>query len=137
MGYESPSIIKYIEPMIGYIFTARFADYNFDEPNFLALWGDKKQLKKEITWNASSLSHFDPHTNQCELKVQKIFHFQNNANQLLDAFIELKIVTKSHIPIVNALARIVIQLGQSITNESKTRLNMEDHSVPKTKILVK
>ena len=34
------------------------------------------------------MSHLDPRTNQCELKVQKIIHLQNLANQLLDTFID-------------------------------------------------
>ena len=68
-------------------------------------------MEKEITWNAPSLSHFDPHTNQCELEVQKIVYFQNIVNQLLDAFNDLKKVTKSHILTVNALAQIDVQVG--------------------------
>ena len=31
VGFESPSIIKYIEPLTGDIFTARFVDCQFDE----------------------------------------------------------------------------------------------------------
>ena len=34
IGYESPSIIKYLEPSTEDIFTARFADYHFYESNF-------------------------------------------------------------------------------------------------------
>ena len=34
IGYESPSIIKYLEPSTGDIFIARFADCHFDESNF-------------------------------------------------------------------------------------------------------
>ena len=52
------------------------------------------------------MSHFDPHTNQCELEVQRIIHLQNLANQLQDAFIDTKKVTKSHISSVNAPVRI-------------------------------
>ena len=48
--------------------------------------------------------HFDPHTNQCELEVQRIFYLQNLANQLPDAFIDIKKVTKSHIITANTLA---------------------------------
>ena len=47
------------------------------------------------------------------------------ANQLPDAFIDTKRVTKSYIPAVNALARIEIpnrQVGDKVTQESKTRL---------------
>ena len=64
------------------------------------------------------MSHFDHHTNQCELEVQRINHLQNLANQLPNAFIEIKRVTKSHIPTMNALARIDLPEGQ-LTNESQ------------------
>ena len=37
-----------------------------------------------------------------------IIHLQNLANQLLYAFVDAKKVTKSHIPVVNALARIKV-----------------------------
>ena len=46
---------------------------------------------------------------------------QNIANQLLDAFIDTKKVTKSHIPAANALAWINVLEGQ-LANESKIRL---------------
>ena len=34
IGYESPSIIKYLEPSMGEIFIARFAYCHFVESNF-------------------------------------------------------------------------------------------------------
>jgi hypothetical protein len=40
VGYKSPSIIKYLEPLTGDLFTARHDDCIFDEDNFQALWGD-------------------------------------------------------------------------------------------------
>ena len=40
VGYNSPSIIKYLEPLTGDLFTARYADCIFDEDNFLALGGE-------------------------------------------------------------------------------------------------
>ena len=48
IGYESPSIIRYLEPKTGDIFTARFADCHFNEVIFPTLREEKKQLKKEI-----------------------------------------------------------------------------------------
>jgi hypothetical protein len=39
VGYESQSIIKYLEPKTGDLFTARYADSIFDEDWFLALRG--------------------------------------------------------------------------------------------------
>ena len=67
------------------------------------------------------MSHLNPYTNQCELEVQRIIHFQNLANQLPDAFINTKKVTKSHIPTANTPAWIDVLIEQ-LTNESKIRL---------------
>ena len=121
VGYESPSIIKYLEPSTRDLFTARFADCHFDEKIYLSLGGETKQLV--ISWNELSLSHYDPRTKQCEQEVQKIIHLQNLASQLLDAFIDPKRVTKSHIPATNAPIRIVVPEGQLITaNKIKGQL---------------
>ena len=109
VGYESPSIIKYLEPFTGDLFTARFADCHFDEKLYPTLGGETKQLV--INWNALSLSHYDPRTKQCEQEVQKIIHLQNLASQLPDAFTDPKRVTKSHIPAINAPIRIVVPEG--------------------------
>ena len=79
---------------------------------------------KEITWNATALSHLDPRTKMCEQEVQQIIHLQNVTNQLPNAFTNTKKVTKSHIPAANAPARIEIPIGfpeASITSESTTR----------------
>ena len=111
VGYESPSIIKYLEPLTGDIFTARFADCHFNESVFPTLGEGKIKPKKEIGWNELSLSHFDPRTKQCELEVQKIIHFKNLANQLPDAFTDINRVTKSHISAVNASIRIDVYKG--------------------------
>jgi hypothetical protein len=59
VGYESLSIVKYLEPTTGDLFTAYFTDCHFDESNFPALWGENK-MEKEISWNELSLSHLDP-----------------------------------------------------------------------------
>ena len=64
------------------------------------------------------MSHFDPRTNQCELEVQMIIHSKNLANQLPNAFIDTKKVTKSHVPAANAPAWVDVPEGQ-LENESK------------------
>ena len=48
VGYESPSIIKYLEPMTGDLFKARFADCHFDESVSPTLGEEHKSLGKEI-----------------------------------------------------------------------------------------
>ncbi|KAL6325714.1 hypothetical protein AAG906_024532 [Vitis piasezkii] len=67
------------------------------------------------------MTHLDPRTNQCELEVQRIIHLQNLANQLPNAFIDTKKVTKLYIPTTNTPTRIDVPVGQ-LTNESKIRL---------------
>ena len=40
VGYESPTIVRYLEPLTGDLFIARFADCHFDETLFPSLGGD-------------------------------------------------------------------------------------------------
>ena len=48
---------------------------------FPPLRGEKLVPKEhEIIWNAFTLTHLDPYTNQCELEVQKIIYLQRLAN---------------------------------------------------------
>ena len=123
VGYESPSIVKYLEPMTGDLFTARFADCHFDEKLFPTLGGENEQLVKEITWNAKSLSCLDPRSRQFELEVQKIIHLQSIANKLPDAFTDPKKVTKSHIPAENAPIRIDVQAEKFVkASDTEPRL---------------
>jgi hypothetical protein len=75
VGFDSPSIIRYLESLTGDIFKARFEYYHFDENIFSSLRKEKSLLeaRQEITWNNSTLSHFDPRTNECELEVRGSF----------------------------------------------------------------
>ena len=41
VGYEYPSIIRFLEPLTCDLFTARFTDCHFDETDFSILGGDK------------------------------------------------------------------------------------------------
>ena len=43
--FESPSIIHYLEPLSGDMFTARFADCRFDETVFPKLGGENSEIK--------------------------------------------------------------------------------------------
>ncbi|GKC45257.1 retrovirus-related pol polyprotein from transposon TNT 1-94, partial [Tanacetum coccineum] len=125
VGYETSSIIRYIEPLTGDLFTARFADCHFDEAVFPELGGVKENQEKDVIWCEPSLVYLDPRTKQCETEVQKIMHLQEIANQLPDAFKDTKRVTKSHIPAANAPARVEIpdkQAGINIAQESQKRL---------------
>ena len=122
--FKTPSIIRYLEPLTGDVFTTCFADCQFNEVVFPTLGGEKKEGERDISWNEPSLLHLDPRTKQCESEVQKIVHLQAIANQLPDAFTDTKRVTKSYIPAANAPARIKIpdiKSEDKFTHESKTR----------------
>ena len=110
VGYQSPSIIKYLEPLTGDLFTARFADCIFNEEHFPALGGDFKYQKewREIDWDAKSIASSDPRTKESELQVQKIIGLQNIANNLPDAFTDYNGVIKSYQPARNAPARVEV-----------------------------
>ncbi|CAL8994471.1 unnamed protein product, partial [Prunus brigantina] len=123
VGFDSPSIIRYLEPLTGDIFRARFADCHFDETIF-PLLGEEKSVPKEqgklvheeqreLSWAVPTLSHLDPRTTQCENEVRRIVHLQRIANQMPDAFNDATKVTKSHIPAANAPARIDVHNGQN------------------------
>jgi hypothetical protein len=123
VGYESSSIIKYLEPSTGDLFTARFVDCHFDESFFPTIRGENKPLENKISWNESSLSHLDPRTKQCELKVQRIIDLQSLANQLPNEFTDPKRVTKSYVPAANTPIKVDVPIGQSsVANETETRL---------------
>jgi hypothetical protein len=47
ISFHSPSIIKYLEPLTGDIFIARYADCQFDETIFLILGEKKKSWKNK------------------------------------------------------------------------------------------
>ena len=51
VGFDYPSIIRYLEPLIGDVFTARFPDCNFNESIFPPLGGEKlvPEEQQEIT----------------------------------------------------------------------------------------
>ena len=47
IGYESLSILKYLEPITGDQFTAQYIDVIFDEDHFPTLGRDKNHKLKE------------------------------------------------------------------------------------------
>ncbi|KAM1232915.1 hypothetical protein ACFX2J_002681 [Malus domestica] len=122
MGFDSPSIIRYLEPLTGDMFTACFAICHFDDTVFPSLGGKKTvpEERQKLTWVVPILSHFDPRSTQCEDEVKRIVHLQSIANQMPDAFNDASKVIKSHIPAINAPIRIDVPVGQNkvVANDS-------------------
>ena len=109
VGYSSLSIIKYLESLIGDLFTTWFANYNFNEDHFLRSREELYQQEcQEIDWNVEGISFSDPRTIETELQVQRIIDLQNIANNLPDAFSNYKGVTKSLHPARNVVERVEV-----------------------------
>ena len=73
VGYSSSSIIKYLEPLTGDLFTAWFADCIFNEDHFPALGRELYQKEcQEIDWNAEGIPFSNPRTIETKLQVQRI-----------------------------------------------------------------
>ena len=122
VGFDSPSIIRYLEPLTFDVFTTRFADCHFDETNFPQL-GERRKVHKvshDPQWKVTHLSHLDPRTSQSENEVRRIVHLQQIAEQLPDAFTDTEKVTKSYIPAANIPDRVIVhkeQLMKSAADE--------------------
>ena len=112
VGYQSPSIINYLEPLTGDLFTAWYADCIFNEEHFPALRGDFKYQNEcqEIIWNAQGIPPSDPRTLETEQQVQKIINLQHIVNNLPEAFTDYKGYTKSSYPAHNALERVEVPI---------------------------
>ncbi|KAM1751220.1 hypothetical protein FF1_009306 [Malus domestica] len=93
VGYDSPSIIRYLDPLTGDFFTARFMDCHFYETVFSSLRGDKSvnvpEERRELSWTTPTLFHLDPSTAQFETEVQRILDLHSIAQSMLDAFTDL------------------------------------------------
>ena len=109
VGYSSPSIIKYLEPLTGNPFTTRFADCIFNKDHFLALGKELYQKEcQKINWNADGIPFSNPRTTETKLQVQRIIDLQNIANNLPDAFSNYKGVTKFLHPARNVPERVKV-----------------------------
>jgi hypothetical protein len=108
MRYHSLSIIKYLEPLIGSLFTTWYTDCIFNENYFLALGGDYKCHSKcqKINWDEKFIISSDPRTKETKLQVQKIINLQKIIKNLPDAFTDYKGVTKSWNHVVNTPKRV-------------------------------
>jgi hypothetical protein len=111
VGYLSPSIIKYLEPLTGDLLIARYADCIFNEEHFPALGGEFKYHTKcpQINWDALDTLKEDPRTTESKLQVHRIINLQIAANNLPDSFTVSKSVTKSNIPARNVPEIIEVQ----------------------------
>jgi hypothetical protein len=69
--FQSPSILKYVEPLTGDLFMTRFADCIFNEYHFSVLGGYNKFINngREIDWDDKSILSSNPRTKEIEVQV--------------------------------------------------------------------
>ena len=64
VGYQHPTIVRYLEHLTGDLFTARFVNCRFDKTFFSPLGGDMTVSvpieRRELTWSDPTMSHYDP-----------------------------------------------------------------------------
>ncbi|KAM1134352.1 hypothetical protein ACFX19_044193 [Malus domestica] len=110
IGYHSPSVIRYLEPLTGDLLTARFAVGHFDKIVFSSLGGDKNfnvpVERCELSCYTPTMSYLDPCTTQSKTEVCRILDLQSIAQSMLNAFTNLANVTRSYIPTAKAPTRI-------------------------------
>ena len=125
--YNSPSIIRFLEPLTSDLFTVRFTDCHFDETHLPSLGTpkaskEKKQKKIDIlSLRKNDITHLDPRIPKYEKEVQRIIHLKETANRLSDAFNDATKVTKSHIPIVNTPTWIYVPKEHKKMNDNVPR----------------
>jgi hypothetical protein len=112
VGFQSPSILKYLEPLTGDLFMTLFADCIFNEDHFSVLGEDNKFITHgwDINWDDKCILSSDPRIKETELQVQKIIELHQIVSNLPDAFTDYKGVTKSLNLAVNTSCRVEIPI---------------------------
>jgi hypothetical protein len=112
VGFQSPFILKYLEPLTGDLLMAWFADCIFNEDQFSALGEDNKFITDdwEINWDDKFILSSDPCTKETELQVQKIIELQQIASNLPDVFTDYKGVRRSLNPAINTPYRVEVSI---------------------------
>jgi hypothetical protein len=112
VGFQSPSILKYLEPLIGDLCMARIANHIFNEDHFSALGGDNKFIDdgQVIIWDDKTILSSDSHTKEIDLQIKKILELQQIVSNLPDAFTDYKGVTKSLNTVVNTPCRVKVPI---------------------------
>ncbi|KAI3457948.1 hypothetical protein Pfo_014611 [Paulownia fortunei] len=135
IGFDSPLIIRYLEPMTCDLFTARFADCHFDKiifpsigNNRVIIVSDKPKPVEIFSWNEQNLSHLDPRTFDCENEVNRIIHLQNIANRLPNTLM-MPVTSRSlmfQLRILQLSSLFLMNMGD--INESANQTGPSEHA---------
>lgn len=118
VSYEFHSFIRFLEPLIGDLVTAQFADCYLDETIFSPLRGNNKvnvlEEQHELPWTIPTIFHLDPHATQYDKEVRRILDLYSVTQNKPDAFSDLANVTRLHTPAANVLVRIDVSIRHKV-----------------------
>lgn len=115
IGYDSTSIIRFLEPATTHVFMVRYMDYQFCEEIFPPLQTMKNLValahQLELKWQMQNIFTNDPRTRQADEEVRCILHLKEMLEKLPDAFNDAATMTCSHVEVENAPARLQMDHG--------------------------
>lgn len=106
MGFDSTSIIRYLEPTTADLFKARHQDCHFYENIFPALAKEEPIQKSDLNWHTQDNINQDPQTKQADEEVRRLLHLNEMIEKIPDAFNDVANMTRSQVAAANAPARV-------------------------------
>jgi hypothetical protein len=100
VGFDSPSIIRYVSPKTGTLSKARFQNCQFNERVFPPLTAGSSSQPLQFSAPQTFTQNPDPRTGLANSEVQKLLDLQALANKLPDGFTDSKRIT--HNPLSRA-----------------------------------
>lgn len=113
VGFDSPSIIRYLEIRTGVVHKSRFENCRFIETVFLKLPHHDQSPPLAFRATESFTMNPDPRTVLAETDVKKLLHLQTLANQISDSFDSGTRISRSPVP---GFGNPKIPLVQDTTN---------------------
>ena len=93
IGFDSPSVIRYLIPSTGVLHKARFQNCKFDETTFLSVTVSIPNAPLDFWAPETLILNPDPRTTLTDSEVKKILDLKNLAEKLPDGFTNIPRVT--------------------------------------------
>jgi hypothetical protein len=137
VGFDSPSIIRYVSPSNGVLHKARFQNCQFDESHFPPLASSQPSPSLEFWAPKTFTMNPDPRTALADSEVKKLLTLKALAEKLPDGFSNSSRITRNPLPGAGQPALSILpakcssETSQAIVKQ--TRLSPEGHhALPST-----
>ena len=98
VGFQSPSIIRYLDPATGESFVAHISKCEFDESKFPKLGINKDNTTLNFNYYQDvDLHKVDPYNGQGEKEVRRLLHLYHIANNRPHTFTPTERITRSNV----------------------------------------